>query len=313
MGDRPKRESKAVDTFTVEEKEVKEFVITAGAGAKLGDIENVKIKIDKLSAASDELKKMHQMCFGRPGKATVLKKNLREFSGLTVEGVELERKEAAVAKLDGKMLKTLLQLCDLSTTGTKKDNVDAFLAFLKEPADSGKKSLAVKAGEKRARAERKKAGAGKKGKKGGKAKGADGLKRPLSAYMLYCNNKRDKVKAENPEASMIEVTKLLAEKWKGISDERRAKYEAEAAALKAEYDKKKAAAGKPPAAKKQKVGDEAAADADEDDEEGDDDEEEGDEEGEGGEEGEEEGEKGDEEEAAADDEAAGGEEEAKEE
>ena len=233
--ERPKREVKAVDTFKIEEKEVKEFTITAGAGTKLGDIENVKILIDKHPATSEELKKFHAVCFGRPGKQTEVKKNLREFSGFTLDGAELEKKKAAVSKLDGKMIKTLLALCDQPTSGTKADNVEALVAFLQEPAESGKKSLALKSGEKRARSEKKAKGKGKKGK--------DELKRPPSAYLLYCNNKREKVKLENPDASATDMIKILAEKWKGISDERRQKYEAEAAALKAEYDKKKAALG----------------------------------------------------------------------
>ena len=91
--ERPKREVKAVDTFKIEEKEVKEFTITAGAGTKLGDIENVKILIDKHPASSEELKKFHAVCFGRPGKQTEVKKNLREFSGFTLDGAELEKKK----------------------------------------------------------------------------------------------------------------------------------------------------------------------------------------------------------------------------
>ena len=265
--ERPKREVKAVDTFKIEEKEVKEFTITAGAGTKLGDIENVKILIDKHPATSEELKKFHAVCFGRPGKQTEVKKNLREFSGFTLDGAELEKKKAAVSKLDGKMIKTLLALCDQPTSGTKADNVEALVAFLQEPAESGKKSLALKSGEKRARSEKKAKGNGKKGK--------DELKRPPSAYLLYCNNKREKVKLENPDASATDMIKILAEKWKGISDERRQKYEAEAAALKAEYDKKKAALGgssSGPAKKKQKM-------SKEEDNKGDDDEDEDEEEG----------------------------------
>ena len=197
---RPGRERKAVESFVIEVKEKKEFTITAGAGTKLGDIENIKVKMDKLPAASEELKSMHRMCYGRPGEKNSIKKNLREFSGLTIEGIELTRKEDAVKKLDGKLLKQLLTLCDLSTGGTKADNQERFIGFLKEPAESGKKSLVVKAGEKRARVDKKKAKAAKgKGKKG-KGKAKPELKRPMSSFMLYCQNKRDKVKDENPEA-----------------------------------------------------------------------------------------------------------------
>ena len=264
--ERPKREVKAVDTFKIEEKEVKEFTIAAGAGTKLGDIENVKILIDKHPASSEELKKFHAVCFGRPGKQTEVKKNLREFSGFTLDGAELEKKKASVSKLDGKMIKTLLALCDQPTSGTKAENVEALVAFLQEPAESGKKSLAIKSGEKRARSEKKAKGKGKKAK--------DELKRPPSGYLLYCNNKREKVKQENPDASATDMMKILAEKWKGISDERRQKYEAEAAALKAEYDKKKAAlkaalggGSSGPAKKKQKVSKEEDNEGDEDEDE----------------------------------------------
>lgn len=66
------------------------------------------------------------------------------------------------------------------------------------------------------------------------------MKKPPSAYILYCNSRREKVTNENPNASMIEITKILAQKWKDISDERKAKYEAQAKELKAEYDAKMA-------------------------------------------------------------------------
>ena len=68
----------------------------------------------------------------------------------------LAKKEALIGKLDGKMIKTLLVTCDLPTTGTKKDNTEALAEFLMKPYESGKKSLAVKAAEKRKRSENKK-------------------------------------------------------------------------------------------------------------------------------------------------------------
>ena len=80
---------------------------------------------------------------------------------------------------------------------------------------SGKRSLVEKAGEKRQRAEAKKARAEKKSKgkgKGGAKGGAAALKRPLTAFMLYCNNKRDKVVQENPEAKFTDISKILGEK-----------------------------------------------------------------------------------------------------
>ena len=56
MASKPKREAKAVEHFAPEEiKEKAELVIGEGAGTKLGDIENVKLKIDKLQATMSAL------------------------------------------------------------------------------------------------------------------------------------------------------------------------------------------------------------------------------------------------------------------
>ena len=64
-----KREAKAVEHFTIETKEVDpdDLAIKAGAGSKLGDVENIVFKIARLNAQSDELKQLHRVCFGKPG------------------------------------------------------------------------------------------------------------------------------------------------------------------------------------------------------------------------------------------------------
>lgn len=46
------------------------------------------------------------------------------------------------------------------------------------------------------------------------------------------------MKAENPGASFGELNKIMGEKWKTISDERKAKYVEQAAELKKEFDAK---------------------------------------------------------------------------
>ena len=322
---KPKRERKEIASFVPDSPKVDkaEFTVPVGAGTKLGEIENVKLKIEKLPSASDELEVLHRLCFGRNGQKTTRKRTLREFSGFGKEE-DLEKKKAAVGKLESKLLKSLLTLCDMVTTGTKVENGEALLGFLKEPTASGKRSIADIAGEKRKRAaakkertEKKKAKAEKaKGKaakgKGKQAKVVPELKRPMTAFLLYSQAKRDKVRAENPEASMGEVSKILGEKWKGISDERRANYVAKAKELKDEYDKKKAAleakAGaaaskstKAPSAKKQKVEKEEEEEEEDDEEEED---EEGDEEDDEEEADDGEDEDGDAEEAAEEEEAA---------
>jgi hypothetical protein len=44
-------------------------------------------------------------------------------------------------------------------------------------------------------------------------------KRPLSAYMFFSQDWRERVKTENPNASFGEIGKLLGAKWKELSDE----------------------------------------------------------------------------------------------
>jgi len=283
MASKPKREAKAVerlDVGVVKEKEA--FKVVPGKGMKLRDIANVDLRIGKIVSSSEELKLLHRICFGTPGQKTVVKKHLREFSGF--EEGQLEEKTKTIGRLDGGLLKKVMMLCDVPTTGTKIEQAARLAAFLDSPTPSGKKSDVQKLGEKRKRGE-KKAKASAKAK--GKASPANKIKRPLSAYFLYCNNKRDKVRAENPGASVGEIAKILGAKWKSISDERKANYMKQAAELKAEYDAKVAKAGgaaKAPGGKKAKAAAASEKDADDDekeekDEESEDDEEGGDEDG----------------------------------
>ena len=69
-------------------------------------------------------------------------------------------------------------------------------------------------------------------------------KRGLSAFMFFSSAERERVKAENPEASFGELGKILGARWKEMDDEAREPYVAKAAEDKASYEReKKAAAG----------------------------------------------------------------------
>eukprot|EP00026_Physarum_polycephalum_P017666 Phypoly_transcript_18969.p1 GENE.Phypoly_transcript_18969~~Phypoly_transcript_18969.p1 ORF type:complete len:192 (+),score=47.18 Phypoly_transcript_18969:3-578(+) len=84
----------------------------------------------------------------------------------------------------------------------------------------------------------KKAGA-KKGTK--KAKGEKGPKRPASAYLLFANENRAKVKKANPDATFGELGKLLGEAWSNATAADKKKFTALADKDKARYEKEKAA------------------------------------------------------------------------
>lgn len=75
-------------------------------------------------------------------------------------------------------------------------------------------------------------------------------KRALSAYMFFSQDWRERVKAENPDASFGEIGKLLGTKWKELDDEEKKPYIEQAARdkeraeqQKKDYDNKKADSG----------------------------------------------------------------------
>ncbi|KAH9177157.1 high mobility group box domain-containing protein [Lactarius sanguifluus] len=75
-------------------------------------------------------------------------------------------------------------------------------------------------------------------------------KRALSAYMFFSQDWRERIKAENPDASFGEVGKLLGAKWKELDEEEKKPYIEQAARdktraeqEKSEYDNKNAGSG----------------------------------------------------------------------
>ncbi|KAF7731883.1 Non-histone chromosomal protein 6 [Apophysomyces ossiformis] len=59
-------------------------------------------------------------------------------------------------------------------------------------------------------------------------------KRTLSAYMLFSQERRAKVKADNPDASFGKIGQLLGEMWRNLSADEKKVYQD-----KAEEEKKK--------------------------------------------------------------------------
>jgi hypothetical protein len=103
----------------------------------------------------------------------------------------------------------------------------------------------------------------------------------MSAYLYFCEAHRESVKSEFPEKKMIEVQKVLGDRWKDTPEHQRRPYILQADADRERYDaamlraaKTKAASGGRGAA--DAAGDEAAGEEDE----GEDEEEEGEGEGE---------------------------------
>jgi len=74
--------------------------------------------------------------------------------------------------------------------------------------------------------------------KGGKKrakKDPNAPKRPKSAYFLYCDTRRAKLKEENPEMKVSEVAKATGAEWQSLSEHEKKPFVDQAEALKAKY------------------------------------------------------------------------------
>jgi high mobility group protein B3 len=78
---------------------------------------------------------------------------------------------------------------------------------------------------------------------GRKKQKGDGPKRPLTGYMYFCHEERNKVKEENPQMSGKEITKELANRWKNLTDAQKAPYYEKQKDDKVRYETEKKACG----------------------------------------------------------------------
>jgi len=75
-----------------------------------------------------------------------------------------------------------------------------------------------------------------KGKKGKKKRDPMEPKRSPSAYLIYGQRVREKVKGEHPDAKSSEIMKIIGQMWQKLSEEEKKPYNDEAATAKAKYD-----------------------------------------------------------------------------
>ncbi|XP_003215015.1 FACT complex subunit SSRP1 [Anolis carolinensis] len=94
-----------------------------------------------------------------------------------------------------------------------------------------KKKPAKKAKIVKERKPRKRQSEGKKGKD------PNAPKRPLSAYMLWLNANRDKIRSESPGMSVTDVSKKAGELWKAMSKEKKEEWDRKAEDAKRDYEK----------------------------------------------------------------------------
>uniref|UniRef100_A0A8C6TK77 FACT complex subunit SSRP1 n=1 Tax=Neogobius melanostomus TaxID=47308 RepID=A0A8C6TK77_9GOBI len=79
----------------------------------------------------------------------------------------------------------------------------------------------------------------RKPRKEKKQKDTGGPKRPMSAYMLWLNASRERIKSENPGISITEISKKAGEMWRQLGKEDKEEWDAKAGEAKRQYDKAK--------------------------------------------------------------------------
>ena len=76
------------------------------------------------------------------------------------------------------------------------------------------------------------------------------MKRPLSAFFLFCQERRVTLKAEEPSLGMGAQTKKMSEEWKAMDAKKKKKYEDLNEKDKKRYEDEVAAKGAPKKKKK---------------------------------------------------------------
>nr|XP_057919872.1 FACT complex subunit SSRP1a [Doryrhamphus excisus]XP_057919873.1 FACT complex subunit SSRP1a [Doryrhamphus excisus] len=95
--------------------------------------------------------------------------------------------------------------------------------------DSPKKKKVKKAKVVKERKER-------KPRKEKKQKDTGGPKRPMTAYMLWLNSSRERIKSENPGISVTEISKKAGEMWRQLGKDEKEEWETKAGEAKRQYD-----------------------------------------------------------------------------
>ncbi|XP_061786346.1 FACT complex subunit SSRP1a [Nerophis lumbriciformis] len=98
--------------------------------------------------------------------------------------------------------------------------------------DSSKKQKVKKPKEVKVKKERKE----RKPRREKKQRDKGGPKRPMSAYMLWLNSSRERIKSENPGISITEISKKAGEMWRQLGKDDKEEWDIKAVEAKKQYE-----------------------------------------------------------------------------
>ncbi|KAE9421708.1 hypothetical protein Angca_003123 [Angiostrongylus cantonensis] len=136
-----KRERYKVDRISITTPTVKKPAsVQMGDGVPLGEVAYIDDQLKKHSA--DELKTMHRVLYGHPGKASIVKREIRKFTGFAFkeDSQEFKKKVAFLQKLSLDQLKTIKNVLGLHSGGQSKDAVvTTIMVFLMKTVDHARR------------------------------------------------------------------------------------------------------------------------------------------------------------------------------
>lgn len=90
---------------------------------------------------------------------------------------------------------------------------------LSAPAPKKSRSKAEKSNKSDKAASEKNGGKTSKGKKAKAEKDPNAPKKPLTAFMLYTNNRRPEIKKKFSDLKITEISTMIGKEWKDLTDE----------------------------------------------------------------------------------------------
>lgn len=241
------RKRKAVDIYTdttVVKKE-KEIVVKKGKGKKLEDCENVASQINKRKRSDDVLTTLYGILYGRVTKKSPIKDHLLQFSGVVYgdDDKGREKLEGKLEKINLNYLREIMIFFGQDPEGKKEEVVDHLATFLEKPSASDedftskskKRKRSSSTSRSRSRSKSKSKSRSKSPAKKKKKKDPNAPKRPLSSYMLFCQDHRKEVVKDNPKEPVTEIAKILGKMWKKVGATEKKKFDKEAEKRKEKY------------------------------------------------------------------------------
>eukprot|EP01105_Mastigella_eilhardi_P013142 TRINITY_DN298_c0_g5_i1.p1 TRINITY_DN298_c0_g5~~TRINITY_DN298_c0_g5_i1.p1 ORF type:complete len:394 (+),score=194.40 TRINITY_DN298_c0_g5_i1:85-1266(+) len=201
-----------------------------GKGDKLKNIERIAANIKHLPKKDATLAALHRLVIGKVAKGVEVKDNLESFNGVVYDDDEFP-KEKLVAKIEKMNLRMLRRVCDvlaLDSEGTRDELSESLIKFLAKPTDLGRSP------RKAPRSPTKSKGRSSPTKKRKTTKGGK-VKRPLSAYMFFCADKREAIVKKHPDWAVTDVAKKLGAMWHKVGKEEAKPYQKQADKDKTRY------------------------------------------------------------------------------